>query len=236
MEETYTAQAIILNRQSFRENDSRVIVYTKDQGKLELVARGTKKILSKMAGHLEPINLTDIMVIKGKNFDYIGGAVNQEAYYNIKSDLAKLEIAGKGLRFFNQLVKLELSDKLIFNLLISYFDTLNSSKKIDNNLFYHFFVLKLLTKLGHQPELYYCAKCKNKINLFNISFNYAQGGLICPACPRGRHGLTISENCVKVLRFAIKNDFDQLIKLNIFAQTRVEIIKVINFFSKYNFV
>ncbi|MFH1822239.1 MAG: recombination protein O N-terminal domain-containing protein [Patescibacteria group bacterium] len=43
MEETYTTKAIVLNRQPFRENDSRVVVYSFEQGKMELVARGTKK-------------------------------------------------------------------------------------------------------------------------------------------------------------------------------------------------
>ena len=47
MEETYNTKAIILNRQPFRERDSRVTIFSLERGKLILVARGTKKITSK---------------------------------------------------------------------------------------------------------------------------------------------------------------------------------------------
>lgn len=43
MEETFYTGAIILKRSPWRENDSKVIVYSLEKGKLELVARGTKR-------------------------------------------------------------------------------------------------------------------------------------------------------------------------------------------------
>ena len=87
MEETYRVKAIILNRQAFRENDVMVTVQSMDKGKLKLVARGVKKMQSKLAGHLEPLNLGDIMVVRGKQFNYVGSANAENCYANIKSDL-----------------------------------------------------------------------------------------------------------------------------------------------------
>ena len=43
MEETFYTRAIILKRSPWRENDSKVTVYSLERGRLELVARGTKK-------------------------------------------------------------------------------------------------------------------------------------------------------------------------------------------------
>ena len=56
MDETYNFEAIVLNRYAFRESDSRVILYSREKGKLELVARGTKKIKSKIS-YIELLNL-----------------------------------------------------------------------------------------------------------------------------------------------------------------------------------
>ena len=237
MDETYITKAIVLNKESFRENDSRVIIYSQDRGRLDLIARGTKKVLSKLSGHVEPISLTDIMVVKGRKFDYIGGAIARESYNNIKDDLDKLEAAGRGLRLFNKLIKPEQAEEAIFKFLSDYLNILNFSRvNLDYELLYYFFTILFLSKLGYQPELFNCIKCKKSINSRNTVFNYAQGGLMCANCFKAKHNLTISKNCVKVLQFAVKNDLGKLIKLKISAPTKAEIIKTISSFYQYNFL
>lgn len=232
MDETYNVKAIILNRKSAAEDDSRVVMYSREAGKLELVARGTKKIKSKLAGHLEPFNLADIMVIRGRQYDYVGAAASEKCYVNIKNDLVKLAAAGRAVNIFNKLIKPELKDAELFELLKDYLDVLDSAKKVDilNSLF----ILKLLSRLGHRPELYNCLNCGNKISPVSIKFDYARGGLICLKCPAKR-GLTISENSVKLLRLAEKNDLRKLVKIKIDKPTEKQINAAMEQFFRYNF-
>ena len=105
MAESARSEAIIIKRNDWRENDSRVVLYTKNFGKLSLVARGVKKLSSKLAGHIEPISLVDAMILYGRSFDYLGSAVCQNAYFNLKNDLNALYFAGSALALFDQLVK-----------------------------------------------------------------------------------------------------------------------------------
>ncbi len=188
MDETYTTKAIILNRQPFRENDTKVILYSLDYGKLELVARGTQTIKSKIASHIEPMNLSFTMIVKGKQFDYLGSAISQFCYGNIKGDLEKLGVAGEAINIFNQLVKEGQADKDIFNLLYEYLEILNNKQNIifDYRLLLYFFILKLLTQLGYKPELYNCVVCKKKIAPNNNSFSLSKGGIICKECSKSK--------------------------------------------------
>ena len=94
MEETYNTTAIITNNEPYREHDSKITAYTIDRGKLELIARGTKKIKSKLAGHLEPASLVNLMVVHGKQYDYTGFADSQNLYINIKNNYDKILICG----------------------------------------------------------------------------------------------------------------------------------------------
>ena len=130
MEDTNNTKAIILKRQSYRENDSSVVVYTPDFGKMTLIARGTKKITSKLIGHLEPISLSDIMIVKGKGRHYIGGAICQDAFLNIKDDLNKLYYAGQGIRVFNRLVRDGQGDPDLFNLLKNWLELLDTAAEL----------------------------------------------------------------------------------------------------------
>ncbi len=236
MEVTLATQAIVLNRQSFRERDSKVLIYSIDQGKLELVARGTKKTSSKLAGHLEPITLSSLMIVKGRQFDYIGSVVSQNSYPAIKGDLVKLQTVGQAISVFNKLVKFNQEDRDLFNLLQEFLYILNAKKKpvLDFISLYHFFILKLLAQLGYKPRLYDCLVCQKKILPKNNIFNYARGGLICSQCSRGQHGLTISENCIKILRLVLNKRFANLVNIKIDQRLNKEVCKIVSSFLNYN--
>lgn len=234
MEETYNLTAIILNRRPFSENDGRVAVYSGERGKLELTVRGLKKIKSKLAGHLEPITLASIMAVRGRQYDYVGAAVSEDCYFNIKSDLDKLAAAGEAIRIFNKIIKTGQADAEIFELLKNFFNVLENNAKGAYNFLCRLFIFKLLVKLGHKPELHHCVKCQAKVTPAGLKFDLARGGLICDNC-RTKSGLTISENSVKLLRLAEKNDFKKIIKIKINKKTEGEAENIISSFLDYHF-
>lgn len=238
MEETFNIKALILNRKSFSEDGSKVTVYSLERGKLELAARGTKKIKSKLAGHLEPLTLASIMAVRGRQYDYVGAAVSENCYFKIKNDLDKLSSAGEAIRIFNKLIKVEQSDAEIFELLKNYLDVLNrvEAGKISFELLSWLFIFKLLIKLGHKPEMYNCVKCQAKITPAGMKFDLVRGGLICGKCLVGlqeKEQLTISENSVKLLRLADKNDFNKLNKIKINKKTEKEVINLVRSFLNF---
>lgn len=239
MEETYNIKALILNHRPFLEDGSKITVYSENSGKLELAARGTKKIKSKLAGHLEPISLAEIMVVRGRRYDYIGAAVSEDCYANIKNNLSKIKAAGEAIKIFNSIIKFGESDQEIFSLLKNYFDFLNgASIKSDYDLFVQLFIFKLLIKLGHGPELYNCVNCRIKIVPAGMKFDLTKGGLVCARCSPKEdkaNQLTISENSVKLLRLAEKNEFIKLFKIKIDKKIENEIVKIVSSFLNYNF-
>ncbi len=238
MEDTYNLTAIILNRRKFGEDDGRVAVYSLERGKLELGVRGLKKIKSKLAGHLEPITLASIMAVRGRQYDYVGAAVSEQCYFNIKNDIDKLTAAGEAIRIFNKIIKAEQADAEIFQLLKIFLDILAKAGKTNISLLAWLFVFKLLIKLGHRPELYYCVNCRCKVCPAGMKFDLARGGLVCGKCSLKEDKvkqLTISENSVKLLRLAEKNDFIKLDKININKQEKEAAIKIISSFFKYIF-
>ncbi|MEI6835661.1 MAG: DNA repair protein RecO [Candidatus Falkowbacteria bacterium] len=226
MAESDSSEAIIINRNDWRENDSRVVLYTKNFGKLSLVARGAKKMRSKIAGHIEPISLADVMILRGRAYDYLGSAITRRAYLNIKADLNALYFVGAALALFDKLVKEAASDEELFNFLISWLDTVESNleaelDKENGELLYNYFSLRLLAILGYKPELYHCLECRRKIEPGANYFNLRLGGLICPTCLVSCQNkylpnelIPVSDNCVKLLRIFSESDRYQIIKTN----------------------
>ncbi|MDD4271534.1 MAG: DNA repair protein RecO [Patescibacteria group bacterium] len=237
MEETYNIKAIVLRRRPFSEGDGSVVVYSRERGKLDLVVKGMKKIKSKLAGHLEPLCLTDIMAVAGRQYDYVGSAVGENFYANIKNDLDKLTAVGSAIKIFDKLIKPGVADEKIFDLLKDYLEILNL-KKDSPEILNWFFIFKLLINLGHKPELYNCVICGNKISPLGNKFDLARGGLTCAKClikHKGADQLIISENSIKILRLADKSDFKDLVKVTLNNNTKKEIINIIRSFFNYNF-
>ncbi|HNX10877.1 MAG TPA: DNA repair protein RecO [bacterium] len=235
MEETYSTPAIVLKREAHREFDGRVLVYSPQKGKLDLVARGMLRPSSKLAAHLEPITLINLMVIRGKNRHYVGSAINVDAYSGIKSDLNKVYYSGLGFNLFNRLVHLEHADGELFTLLISFLQAME--KTADPEWLLQAFSLKLIALLGYQPDLYHCAHCQQELVAGANHFKSEGGEIVCVHCrPEREAGIVValSDGAIKVMRLILSEDSPFLEKFQLPEEIRLEIIGIIPKIVEYS--
>ncbi len=169
-------KAIVLNRKKAGNYDASVFLYTLDQGKLGLTARGLQKSSSKLAGHLEPLNLVELMIIKGKGRDYIGSAISENSFLNIKSNYDKLNIAGQGIRFLSDL---SFNDQADFNIFLTLKDFLFDLNENDNELSLLCFKLKILSLSGYNFDFSSCSLCSKSGAIF---FDYFDKEVLCEDC------------------------------------------------------
>lgn len=172
--------ALVLSRRDFKENDQLVSLYTKEKGRVEVVARGLKKITSKNTTALLPFSLIEAEIIPGKDLHRLTRAQTILFFANIFSDLAKINIAGYAQNLVNVLLPENQKDERIFNLLSGFFYYLNQAKDLSVLLF-PAFVIKLFYFLGFKPTLSHCAVCRCPLRQPK-SFSYSSGGVVCQAC------------------------------------------------------
>ena len=60
-------EAIILKTADLGETDRLLTIYSKEFGKIQVIARGTKKLESKLRYHLEPLSYSHLILVEGKN-------------------------------------------------------------------------------------------------------------------------------------------------------------------------
>ncbi len=232
MQETYNTKAIVLNKQDFRERDSLVTVYSMDKGKMNLVARGTKNVKSKLSGHIEPMNLIDLMVVRGKNFDYVGSPIARNSFLNIKRDLEKIKVAGKAINYFSSSVG-ENDGGEFFDVLVGFLSFLNQELRIKNqDTLISEFILKLLSRLGYRPELSKCVECGSKANDKKIVFDFLRGGLVCEKCLKKSlvlsRKLTLSFGCVNVLNIILDSNYNE------FKEEKKITVEAVNFICTFD--
>ncbi len=119
-------QAIVLSRRDFKENDQIISLYTLEHGKVEALARGVKKILSKNAAHLEPFCVVEAEIIPGKkDWAHVGSVTSVNVFKSIRADLDKSIMAGYVVGLLNKIIRPHEPDKRIFNLLTSWLAWIN---------------------------------------------------------------------------------------------------------------
>jgi DNA repair protein RecO (recombination protein O) len=234
MEDTYRIKAIVLNRERYRENDLTVTVYSRDYGKLQLIARGAKKFRSKIAAHIEPFCLIEGMVVRGKHRDYLGSAISSRCFIHLKADLDKIKLASEAAAAIRIMTKDNLPDDQIFDLLLSYLILLDNPRKKAKLWLKDAFEFKMLSALGFGSDLSDCGVCKKPLIAGN-SILAANMGQVChPSC-LVQDGLTISDNCIKLLRIVIFEPFVKIQKLALSAELSDEFKNVIRIMMRENF-
>lgn len=229
MQETQKVLAIILKREAFRERDSRVKAFTRENGIVDLVARGTISLSSKLAGHLEPLCLCELMLVPGRQFNYIGSARALAAFPRIKSDYTGFFWVGTAVSKFLAMAKNGQADPSLFSLLYEYLDFCENNQ-VDQEYFQSVFLLKLLAQMGYCPELYVCVESREKILGKDLYFDFSQGGLCRERTDNSRK---ISQETVKAMRFALHESFAPIASRGLSAASQTSFCRIVERYLQY---
>lgn len=72
----YTLEGIVLKRRNMGESDRLVTLFTKQKGKIRVLARGVRRIGSRRAGHLEVFGRVSVTIHKGREMDTLSEATS----------------------------------------------------------------------------------------------------------------------------------------------------------------
>lgn len=219
----YRTQGFFLKKEDKGESDQLLYVFTKDFGKIEILAKGIRKIRSKLRSRADIFCLSEIEFIQGKIYKTVVDAILVEKFKDIKKNPEKLKLAYKITDAFNCLTGLEEKDDELWNLLNRTFQRLNNCQLsiVNCQLLYYFSLWSLFSILGYEPELYYCVTCQKKLLPETFWFLPSEGGIICWRCIKDftkeekKILKEIKIETVKILRIFLKQDWKILDQIKI---------------------
>ena len=105
MEEAYVStEAIVVKRTDFKENDGIYTLYTKELGKIGVMAKGVKKNSSKLRGGLTELAISDVTLLMGKGMPIVVNAQTREALLEIRYELVRMSYAAFCMEFLDRVV------------------------------------------------------------------------------------------------------------------------------------
>ena len=217
---TYNTKAIVLQSYSWPRAAKCFVLYTEKFGKVRAVAAGVQKVKSKVAGHLQPFVVSEVMIAKGRNIDKIAQA-RIETHFSVFVENSDSYFLGTYiLEVLNRLTREGIVDQHIWQDLQEVLQEFQSQGLwgVDSSqqrfaLLSRIFALKILLHIGYKPELDTCVDCGKDIQKDNFLFSLLGGGLICLVCAQAEPALSISEGAVKILRTALNNNIADAIRV-----------------------
>ncbi|HLB66398.1 MAG TPA: DNA repair protein RecO [Candidatus Saccharimonadales bacterium] len=144
--------AIVLSRTDFGEADRILTVMTRDNGKVRLLARGVRKVKSKLAGGIELFGVNQISFIVGKGeIRTLTSSRLEKHYKNIVKDVERTMFGYEILKIVNQATEDAVGAEY-FELLDKTLEAIDN-QAVDIDLIRLWFYLQLLKLGGHSPNL-----------------------------------------------------------------------------------
>lgn len=197
-------EAIILRTIPYGETSKILTTFTKDMGKIHLLAKGARDVKSKYGGSLELF--THISVIfyerSERELQYVSDVTVIDPFLGIHNDLDRTYAALAMIEMCNRLIHGNEDNLHLFDLLVQTLQELDHAEKRPLNGFLYF-MLHVASRLGFKMELEQCDHCRNMMDHKELNFNVEHGRVVCESCPaalRNVSGSALSKESLAILR------------------------------------
>lgn len=147
---TQKTTCIILGNKSFGESHKLIYLYSKEFGKIKVIAKGARKITSRFTGHLETLNICTAELYFGPKNIILTEITTIKNSKRIRGNLEKCTSALKIAEISNKLIYENQSFEDLSGLIEETIDYINKSKK--SSLIALSYIIKLLDKIGLIPN------------------------------------------------------------------------------------
>lgn len=148
----FVTKGIILRRTDFGEADRILTLLTPDHGKVQLLAKGVRRVKSKLAGGIELFSVSTIIYSPGRGS--LGTLISTRLikhYGHIVENIERTMLGYEFIRQVNNITEDEVEEDY-FMLLEYLFDALND-RNLDLDIIKLWFSMQLLKLNGYMPNL-----------------------------------------------------------------------------------
>ncbi len=231
-EHTLKVEAVVLRHSDWGEADRLLVIYSRQQGKLRIVAKGARRLHSRKAGHLEPFTRVSLMLARGRDLWIVTQAETIDAFLPLRESLLLTSQAAYVIELLDRFTYDDGANATLYRLLCETLARL--SKGEDAFVTLRYYDIHLLDLAGFRPQLFSCVRCQGEIKAVDQFFSAEEGGVICPRCGLNQVGLKpVSVQALKYLRHFQRSSFADARRADVPAAVQSEVEALLNYYITY---
>ena len=193
------AEGLVIRGYRMSESSKVVVLFTREYGKLRLVARGARRPKSKFGASVEPITWGNYVFYRRENRDLqtLSEGDIFYAFSGIKAAYRRTAYASAVCELLDHMTVDEDRNTMLFSVALDALKWMESIEEGAVELPLWYFQLKAAAASGYRPHLSGCVRCGERLSGPRIRFNPFLGGTLCERC--GDSGMVLKGDTVRFL-------------------------------------
>lgn len=212
------SEGIVLRTHDYGEGNKILTIFTKELGKIGVMAQGARKTKSRFSAVSQPfIHALFFFHMGTSGLATLSQADLFQSFSKVKGDLYKTSYASYITELTDRIVEDRQRNPVLFGLLLESLKHIENGK--DFEIVTRIYELKILSLYGFNPIVHQCAVChKGNHPWF---FSVGEGGLLCETCRRkDPYAFLLPDKVAELLYIFQKMDMTQLGEIKIKDNTR----------------
>lgn len=213
-------EGVVLKTTPYGETNKIITLFTKEWGKIGVMARGAKKPNSKLASCTQVFTVGTFLIQLSRGLGTLHQGESIQSMRRLREDIYLtsfasylVELTDKGID--ERKPTLEIYDHLILSL--QYLQ-----EEYDPDIIKTIFEVKMLPVLGLKPILHHCANCQSTEGTF--AFSVRENGFICHRCFEiDPYRIPISSATTRLLSQFARIKLEQIGSINVKEKTKAEL-------------
>lgn len=199
---------MVLSAAPVGEYDRRVVILTKEQGKIAAFAKGSRRPNSPLVGAVNPFTFGEFTMYEGRTSHTIQSINITNYFSDLRKDMIGAYYGFYFLEFANYYTKEFNDEREMLKLLYQTLRALTNPHIFDR-LIRYIFELRAYCINGEGPELFQCVSCGNKDKTSVFSVN--KGGLVCTECVKKvKDGIHLNESVLYSMQYIKSSNLEKL--------------------------
>lgn len=236
-----TVTGMVLSATPVGDFDKRLVILTKEKGKISAFAKGARRPNSALLACSEPFSFGEFSLFIGRSSYSVQTAEISNYFPELRTDFQGLCYGLYFCEVADYIAKENNDEKEVLKLL---YQTLRAlvKKTIELPLIRAVFELKMFALNGEAPQVFYCVKCEGNSNrkqeenaaTGQYRFSPESGGILCESC-RGYdpNAVPIDTSTLYTMQYIISTDIEKLYTFRVSAKVLSELTRCIKNYKKY---
>lgn len=226
-------EAVVLKGWKLGETSKILSLYTRDFGKVKVVAKGARGPKSKFKGCLEP--LTHIRIVyynkQTRDLQLLSQTDLIDPHFSIIGDMQRTSLALAAAELVYKAVAGEEPFPQIFDLLITILRAIDSGEGFIEGYLW-FFESRFIELMGYRPTWERCLECGLSLGAEGGFFQPQNGGLLCSRCGAVKGGLVVEGETLEILYWLQRGELDGVGNLDPSPAQKAEIRRMFDLYFK----
>lgn len=232
MVEQITLSGVVLKAMPISEYDKRLVILTKERGKITAFARGARRQNSSFLAGSQPMVFGEFTVYQGRNSYTVTGIKVTKYFAQELTDIEKMSYGMYFLELADYYGREGIEAADMLNLLFLSMKALQNSA-IPDRLVRVIYELKTMVINGEYPNMFTCVNCGNDKEL--DIFDRKNNGMLCISCHGvDRRFISVDDSTRYALQYVITAKMSKLYTFNVKEEVLVKMEQIVNSYLSSN--